>query len=87
MNDYPHEVGEWTLVSPSGRTWKSDAPLKAAAAEQRDRIPATVRLARIMADMSGDCPHAAPFRYCPECVSNPCPIGMPPNASTGRSDT
>lgn len=22
------------------------------------------------------CPHAAPFNYCPECVANPCPIGL-----------
>ena len=30
------------------------------------------------------CPHAAPFNYCPECVANPCPIGLG-NGGTGQA--
>ena len=41
------QVGIWTLTAPDGRTWQADSPLKACSAEQRDRIPPEVALARI----------------------------------------
>jgi hypothetical protein len=41
--------GTWTLTAPDGRTWQADSPLLALRAEQRERVPADVALARVMA--------------------------------------
>lgn len=43
------QTGVWTLTAPDGRTWKADSPLKACGAEQRERVPAEVAIARIFA--------------------------------------
>lgn len=45
---YPAQVGIWTLTAPDGRTWQAPSPLRAVAAEQHERIPARVALARVM---------------------------------------
>lgn len=37
------------------------------------------------AGVSGDCPHAAPFHYCSECVANPCPIGLGVKGAAGHA--
>jgi hypothetical protein len=41
--------GTWTLTAPDGRTWQADSPLRACSAEQRERVPPDVALARVMA--------------------------------------
>jgi hypothetical protein len=45
------QQGTWTLTAPDGRTWQADSPLKACAAESRERIPPAVALARIVRGM------------------------------------
>jgi hypothetical protein len=46
----PPQAGTWTLTAPDGRTWHADSPLKCASLEQRERVPASVALARILTE-------------------------------------
>ena len=57
--DYPHQEGIWTLTAPDGRVWKGDSPLKAVVAEQVERIPATVRVDRLLNALRAEFPKAA----------------------------
>lgn len=50
-NPYPHQKGIWLLIAPDGRRWEGDSPLKVVGMEQKERIPASVRLDRIMAEL------------------------------------
>ena len=42
------QAGTWTLTAPDGRTWEASSPLHCCGAEQRERVPADVALARIL---------------------------------------
>jgi hypothetical protein len=42
-------AGTWTLTAPDGREWKAETPLRCCGLEQRERVPADVALARILA--------------------------------------
>lgn len=35
-------------------------------------------------ELAKACPHADPFNYCPQCVADPCPIGLG-NGGTGQA--
>jgi hypothetical protein len=51
---YKPQKGIWTLVAPDGRTWEADTPLKTVSMESKDRVPATVALARIAKGIKGE---------------------------------
>ncbi len=51
------KVSTWTLIAPDGRTWTADSSLKVCGLEQRERIPPSVAMARILECISA----------CPEC--------------------
>lgn len=42
------QAGTWTLTAPDGRYWEGMTPLAACGAEQSERVPADVALARIL---------------------------------------
>lgn len=55
--------GTWELRSPDGTSWHESSPIACLRAEQRDRIPAQVALARIYESLdedSGEFPTGAP---------------------------
>lgn len=54
------QEGVWTLTAPDGRMWAGESPLRACAAESRERVPAHVALARIARGCDESAAPAAP---------------------------
>lgn len=48
QNPYPPQEGTWTLTAPDGRTWQGKTPLDCVRQENTERVPAEVRLRRLM---------------------------------------
>lgn len=63
IGKWPAPEGQWTLIRPDGSSFTGAGPIEAVRAESDARIPAQVRLARIMAavddenDLRGIYPH------------------------------
>jgi hypothetical protein len=55
------QEGTWMLIAPDGRHWEAESPLKCASAEQRERVPAHVAVARIMAEIDDEAPMAVVY--------------------------
>lgn len=47
-------LGVWTLTAPDGRTWTGNSPLHCCGQEVHERVPANVRLARILREAMVD---------------------------------
>jgi len=47
MSEKPQE-GNWTLVSPDGRTFVAESPIRCCRREMGERIPAEVRAKRLI---------------------------------------
>ncbi len=53
MTDTPKPMeGTWVLVAPNGREYTGHSPIMALRAEQAERVPASVAVARIMAEVA-----------------------------------
>lgn len=45
---YPAQKGTWILIAPDGRKWEGDTPLEVVGKEQRERIPPSLAMERIL---------------------------------------
>ena len=41
--------GTWTLTAPDGQMWQAESPIRCVSQEQRERVPADVAMARVLA--------------------------------------
>lgn len=48
------QEGTWTLTAPDGRTWSAPTPLLCCRAEQRERVPGDVGVARVLRALDMD---------------------------------
>jgi hypothetical protein len=54
--------GTWTLISPNGKVYQGDSPIKCVQAESSARIPAHIALGRISRSLSEDDKATAPTK-------------------------
>ena len=42
------QEGIWTLIAPDGRVYRANTPIKCVVAEQRERIPTSIAVKRVL---------------------------------------